>query len=88
MPELMGDPSTWRLETAMRVTSHRSGAVASSLVFVKQRLLLPILRWLFEYSRDNFERQQRVNDVLFACVQELAIENARLRQDLAQRPPV
>jgi hypothetical protein len=51
-------------------------------MLVKRRVLMPVLRWLFEYSRDNFERQQRVNRVLFACVQELAIENARLRQDL------
>ena len=51
---------------------------------------MPLVRWLFEYSRDNFERQQRVNHVLFACVQELAIENARLRRDvqsLSQNTP-
>ena len=42
---------------------------------------MPVLRWLFEYSRDNFERQRRVNRVLFACVQELALETARLRQE-------
>jgi hypothetical protein len=53
--------------------------------FVKQRLLMPVLRWLFEYSRDNFERQRRVNQVLFACVQELALETARLRRELEQR---
>jgi hypothetical protein len=33
-------------------------------------------------ARDNFERQRRVNQVLFAVVQELAIETARLRQEL------
>jgi hypothetical protein len=43
---------------------------------------MPALRWFFEYSRDNFERQRRVNQVLFACVQELAAETARLRRDL------
>jgi hypothetical protein len=85
MPELLGDPASWRLDTAMRYGSHRGGSVARSIVFVKQRLLMPVLRWLFEYSHDNFERQRRVNDVLFACVQELAIENARLRRDLDQR---
>jgi len=41
-----------------------------------------VLRWLFEYSRDNFERQRRMNEVLSACVQELAIETARLRQEV------
>jgi hypothetical protein len=52
---------------------------------VKQRVLMPALRWLFEYSHDNFVRQQRVNHVLFACVQELAIQNAELRRELERR---
>lgn len=82
MPELLGAPDSWRLDTAIRYGSHRGGAAGGLLVFIKQRVLMPALRWLFEYSRDNFERQRRVNDVLFACVQELAIENARLRRDV------
>ena len=82
LPELLGDPDTWRVQTAMRYESHRGGAAGGVLPFVKRRLLMPVLRWLFEYSRDNFERQRRMNDVLSACVQELAIETARLRQDL------
>jgi hypothetical protein len=82
LPELLGDRETWRLQTAMRYQSHRASGVASLFIFVKRRLMMPVLRWLFEYSRDNFERQRRVNDVLFACVQELAIENARLRRDM------
>jgi hypothetical protein len=82
LPEILGDRETWRLQTAMRYQSHRASAAASFVIFVKRRLLMPMLRWLFEYSRDNFERQRRVNDVLFACVQELAIENARLRREM------
>jgi hypothetical protein len=82
LPELLGDRDSWRLRTSMRYESHRSAGVASLFIFVKRRVMMPLLRWLFEYSRDNFERQQRVNHVLFACVQELAIENARLRRDL------
>ncbi len=82
LPELLGDPDTWRLDTAMRYQSHRTSGAASIILFLKRRLLMPVLRWLFEYSRDNFERQRRVNRVLFACVQELAVETARLRQEL------
>ena len=82
LPELLGDPDAWRLRIAMDYRSHRGGSAASILIFLKRRVLMPVHRWLFEYSRDNFERQQRVNQVLFACVQELAIENARLRRDL------
>ena len=81
LPELLGDPDTWRLQTAMRYRSHR-GRAGSVLIFVKRRVMMPMLRWLFEYSRDNFERQRRVNQVLFACVQELAVETAELRQQL------
>ena len=87
LPELLGEPASWRIETAMRYGSHRGQGAASVVLFVKQRLLMPLFRWLFEYSRDNFERQRRVNLVLFACVQELALENARLRHDLQRREP-
>lgn len=85
LPELLGDPATWRVETALRLDSHRGSAAAGVILFVKKRVVLPIVRWLFEYNRDNFERQRRVNAVLFACVQELALETARLRRDLATR---
>jgi hypothetical protein len=85
LPELLGDPDTWRLQTAMRYRSHRGRGGAAAVGFVKRRLLMPVLRWLFEYSRDNFERQRRVNHVLFACVQELAVETAQLRQQLQRQ---
>ena len=81
LPEILGDPETWRLDTPMRYRSHRAAA-GPLLIFVKRRLLMPLFRWLFEYSRDNFERQRRMNEVLSACVQELAIETARLRQEV------
>jgi hypothetical protein len=87
LPELLGDPDTWRLRTAMRFESHRSAGTASLVLFLKRRVLMPAFRWLFEYSRDNFERQRRVNQVLFACIQELAVENARLRHDVRHPGP-
>ena len=87
LPELLGDPSTWRLDTAIKYQTHR-GAAGAPIIFVKQRLLMPLLRWFYEFNRDNFERQRRVNQVLFACVQELAIELARQRRELqALSPP-
>ena len=45
---------------------------------------MPLLRWFYEFNRDNFERQRRINQVLFACVQELAIETTRLRRELRE----
>ena len=52
------------------------------MLFTKRRVLLPMLRWLFEYSQDNFRRQERLNRILLASAEELAVENARLRADL------
>jgi hypothetical protein len=85
LPELLGDPHGWRIDTAMRYQSHRRGGAAAAILWIKRRVLMPMFRWLFEYGRDNFERQRRVNEVLFACVQELALETARLRQDARRR---
>jgi len=87
LPEVLGDPATWKLQMAMRYQSHRTPGPASLILFFKRRVLMPMFRWLFEYSRDNFERQRRVNLVLFACVQELATETAQLRQQLRQQSP-
>lgn len=85
LPELLGDPSGWRLEPAMKIGSHRGPLAASVIRGIKQRLIMPAMRWLFEYTHDNLARQKKVNDVLFACVQELAIQNAVLRRDMEQR---
>jgi hypothetical protein len=77
LPELLGDETEWRLETRLRFSSHRP-LVGPLLVFIKRRVLLPMTRWLYEYSLENFRRQQRVNELLFSCIEELAIENVRL----------
>ena len=82
LPEYLGDPAGWRIDPALSYPSHRGALTANVIRGIKQRVLMPALRWLFEYSHDNFVRQQRVNHVLFACVQELAIQNAELRRDL------
>jgi hypothetical protein len=79
LPDLLSSDADWKLTTDLRITSHRS-IVGPAVVFVKRRLLLPLLRWLNEDSLENFRRQQRVNLVLFACIEEITIENARLRK--------
>jgi len=81
LPDLLGDEDQWEIQTHLRFASHRR-ALGRLVVVVKQRVLLPVMRWLYEYSLDNFRRQRRVNRILFACIEELAIENARLRQDV------
>ena len=79
LPEVLGDEDEWKLETRLRFSSHRP-LIGPLIVFLKRRLLLPLTRWLYEYSLENFRRQQRVNRILFACIEELAIENAKLRK--------
>lgn len=79
LPDFLNSDEDWTLSSHLRFTSHRP-VIGPVLVFFKRRVLLPLTRWLFEYSQDNFRRQQHVNRVLFACVEALAIENARLKQ--------
>jgi hypothetical protein len=81
LPELVDSDVDWRLQTHLTLTTHRP-AVGRFILFAKKKVLLPLTRWLFEYSQDNFRRQDRLNRVLFACIEELALENARLRRDL------
>jgi hypothetical protein len=81
LPELMGDDHDWRLQTHLDFSSHR-GAVGGLIVWTKRRILLPLTRWLYEYSLENFKRQERVNRMLVACIEELAIENATLARQL------
>jgi hypothetical protein len=81
LPQLLTED--WQPELALRLSSHRGGLVAKLMVGIKQRVLLPLTRWLFEYTQENFRRQQRLNLTLMACLQTLAIEHARLTQEVA-----
>jgi hypothetical protein len=40
--------------------------VGPLIVFAKRRILLPLTRWLYEYSLENFKRQQAINRLLYA----------------------
>jgi hypothetical protein len=81
LPELLSCDEEVRLETDLRWSSHRP-ILGKPILFLKRRLLLPLTRWLYEYSLENFRRQERVNQVLFSCLEELAFENAALRRDI------
>src|SRR2546422_7745410 len=43
-----------------------------------------LFRSLFEYSQENFRRQDHLNRVLFACIEELALENARSEEHTSE----
>ena len=64
-PEVLEDENQWRLDLPLRYSSHRP-VVGPVLLFIKRRMLLPMFRWLYEYSLENFRRQQYVNRLLFA----------------------
>jgi hypothetical protein len=80
LPELVDGDVDWRLQTHLNLTTHRPAATGRFILFAKKKLLLPLTRWLFEYSQENFRRQDRLNRILFTCIEELALENARLRR--------
>lgn len=81
MPSLLLDETEWDLETSLKFTSHRP--LAGRLVlFAKRKLVLPLTRWLYEFSRDNFERQTRVNDTLMATIEALVVEVVTLRREV------
>jgi hypothetical protein len=83
LPDFMTSEDDWKLSLHLRYSSHRP-LIGPALIFVKRRLLLPVMRWLYEYSLENFRRQRRVNSILFACIEELAIENAKMKLALAR----
>ena len=81
LSEIVAGNKDLTLEPSARVTSHRP-VLGPFIVFVKRRVLQPLTQWLYEYSMDNFRRQAQINRILFAAVQALAIETARLRLEL------
>jgi len=85
LPDLLSDADEWMLDTKPpRVASHRP-IVGPAIVLFKRRVAEPLTRWLYEHVAENLRRQHRINRLLFACIEELAIENARLRRDLERR---
>jgi hypothetical protein len=82
--ESLSGEDIWAPPEPLTFSSHRP-VVGPILVFIKRRLLLPTLRWLYEYTSENFRRQHQVNRVLLAYVEALAIENARLKRTLAEQ---
>jgi hypothetical protein len=81
LSEILAGDNDLTLEPSARLTSHRP-VVGPLILFVKRRLLQPLTQWLYEYSMTNFRRQAQINRIVFAALQALAIENARLRIEL------
>ena len=81
LPDFLSSEADWNLALHLTYSSHRP-ALGGWIIAAKRKLLLPLMRWLYEYSLENFRKQRRINTVLFACIEELAIENARLRKAL------
>lgn len=82
LPDFLSSEADWNLALHLQYASHRP-ALSGLIIAAKRKVLLPLMRWLYEYSLENFRKQRRINTLIFACLEELAIENARLRQALA-----
>ncbi|MGE3707255.1 MAG: hypothetical protein AB7I13_18440 [Vicinamibacterales bacterium] len=85
LPDLVDADQDWDLRLPLAFSSHRPVA-GPLIVFLKKRLLLPLVHWLYEYSLENFRRQRITNRLLFASIEELALENAKLRRRLFEEP--
>lgn len=83
LPPLAGlvEERDWRLKPVLRFRSHRP-LLGRLLIFVKRRLVLPVVYWLYEYCSKNFRAQQRINDGLMILTDSLAKDNARLRREV------
>ena len=75
------DPREVELRTDFRVESHRP-IIGKPLVFLKRTFIMPLFRWLLEYSIANFRNQHAINHFQSVCLRALALENARLQRDL------
>jgi hypothetical protein len=73
----------WEPRLSLTLTSHRPGLAGRSIEFAKSRVVLPVVRWLFEYANVNFRRQQKVNIALMAVLQAVAADHARLKARVA-----
>jgi len=81
LPARLDDP--WRPALSLNLAGHRHGVAASAILFAKSRLVLPVVRWLYEYAAENFSRQQQVSIALMACLQTIAADHARLKTRVA-----
>lgn len=81
LPELVDADRDWDLRLPLEFHSHRP-LTGGIILFFKKRVLLPLMHWLYEYSLENFRRQRLTNKLLFASIEELALENAKLRRML------
>lgn len=74
----------WRPELSLDFRGHRGRLAAGAIRFAKSRLVLPLVRWLFEYGQENFRRQHHLNVALMATLQALAADHARLKARVAE----
>ena len=77
------DERDWKIRPAIRFRSHRP-VVGNLLIFLKRRIVLPVVYWLYEYCAENFRAQRRINAGLMTLTETLAQENARLRLDFEE----
>src|SRR6478736_4317505 len=58
LPDFLSGEADWNLSLHLTYASHRP-AVGRLIIAMKRRILLPMMRWLYEYSLENFRKQRR-----------------------------
>lgn len=76
--DLLGPEEEWVLNRPLRFSSHR-GTVGRYIVWAKEKVIFPLTRWLYEYTRMGFFKQHRMNLTLLACLESVITQNASLQ---------
>jgi hypothetical protein len=73
----------WRQQLHPNFSTHR-GFFGRIFLWIKKKILYPPFRWIVEQGEVNAWRQDRLNLSLLDLIEELALENGRLKARLAK----
>jgi hypothetical protein len=73
----------WRQQLHPNLSTHR-GFFGRVFLWIKKKILSPPFRWIIEQVEVNAWRQDRLNLSLLDLIEELAMENGRLKARLAK----
>ena len=85
LPELLDADVDWRMQTHLALSSHRPVA-GKFILFFKQRVLVPLTRGCSGTAR-TISAARITSTACCSRASRLALENARLRRDVAARLP-
>ena len=78
LPDFLSSEPDWQLTTHLRFSSHRP-VIGPMLIFVKRRIAAADHPLAVRIQPRELPAAAGLNTMLFACIEELAIENAKLQ---------